>query len=351
MEGVGGTWMDSTTATRKGAGRLARENVERIWGILRSTPRSRAYPALGAVLALGTPAGLLLTTALAAGRVPTFAWALEEIARLPVPYAYLTLSTVAALAVLGYRFGRLFDRLLLLSNTDPLTRLLNRRRFGERVTEEMSRSRRYGHALSVLCVDIDRLKAINDGFGHKAGDRALVAVCRILLKNRRAIDAVARVGGDEFAVLLPETSAAETWALSERILTDVARYRDAFTGQLAVSIGISQLSATTGAESGAMLAAADAALYGAKATGGGHAVIAPAGGGASPGRPFVRSGYRSRDQSPSPHLASLGHPEVRTDLRTAISARRLSLGWDEPFAGRFEVGDTDPWRHGYQEGT
>ena len=242
---------------------------------LRSIPRSRSYPALGAVLALGAPAGLVLINAVVAGRVPTFAWALVEIARFPVTYAYLTFSTAAALAILGYRFGRLFDRLLLLSNTDPLTGLLNRRRFGERVVDETRRARRYGHALSVLCVDIDRLKAINDGFGHKAGDHALVAVCRVLLKNVRAIDAVARIGGDEFAVLLPDTSAGKTWALSQRILADVARHRDALTRRLAVSIGISELRATTDLESGGMLAAADAALYRAKAAGGGQAAIAP----------------------------------------------------------------------------
>jgi diguanylate cyclase (GGDEF)-like protein len=298
--GLGGTWTKSTTATGNGAGRLGREN-ERLWGILRSTPRSRSYPVLGAVLAFGTPAGLLLTTALAAGRVPTFAWAREEIARLPVTYAYLTLSTVAALAVFGYLFGRLFDRLLLLSNTDPLTGLLNRRCFGERVAEETRRNGRYGHALCVLCVDIDRLKEINDSFGHKAGDHALVAVCRILLNNTRAIDAVARMGGDEFAVLLPETSAGETWALSQRILTDVARYRYALTGRLAVSIGISQLCVTTDVESAGMLAAADTALYEAKAAGGGRAAIAQPEAGASPSRHVRRSGYRSRDQSP-PHV-------------------------------------------------
>ena len=247
----------------------------RLLDALRSAPRSRSYPALGAILALGTPVGLLLTSALAAGREPTPSWAQGEIGRFPVTYIYVTLSSVAALAVLGYRFGRSFDRLLIRSNTDPLTGLLNRRRFGECVSEEMKRSRRYDHASSLLCVDIDRLKVINDSFGHRAGDRALIGLSRILSKNVRAIDAVARVGGDEFAVLLPQTSASQTWALSQRILADVARYRDRATGPLAVSIGISELSTAADVESDGMLAAADAALYGAKAAGGGHAVIAP----------------------------------------------------------------------------
>jgi hypothetical protein len=76
--------MLTTTAAKGGrAGRQAQENLGRPSGLLQSTPRSRSYPALGALIALGTPAGLLVTTAMAAGGVPTFAWAREEIARLP----------------------------------------------------------------------------------------------------------------------------------------------------------------------------------------------------------------------------------------------------------------------------
>jgi diguanylate cyclase (GGDEF)-like protein len=241
---------------------------------LRSMPRERSYPVLGASLALGVPGGLLLTTALVAGRVPTSSWAQAEIGRFPVTYVYLTLSSIAALAALAYWCGRSFDRLLLLSNTDPLTGLLNRRRFGERVAEEVKRSRRYEHASSVLCVDIDRLKAINDAFGHKAGDRALREVGRILSKNTRAIDAVARLGGDEFAVLLPQTSATKALALSQRILAEVAGCRDSLDEPLAVAIGISELKPTTDAGSDGLLASADAALYRAKAAGGGRAVVA-----------------------------------------------------------------------------
>src|SRR5437867_13345343 len=111
--------------------------------------------------------GLLVVRALAGGRLPTFAWAAHDIAQLTATYAYVALSAIFFLGVAGGFFGRTFDRLLLLSNTDPLTGLLNRRRFGERLAEEIQRGRRSGHSLSVLCVDIDRLKAINDGRGHK----------------------------------------------------------------------------------------------------------------------------------------------------------------------------------------
>jgi diguanylate cyclase (GGDEF)-like protein len=241
---------------------------------LLAIPRERSYPLLGASLALGVPVGLLVTTALVAGRVPTSSWAQAEIGRFPVTYVYLTLSSVGALAALAYWCGRSFDRLLLLSNTDPLTGLLNRRRFGERVAEEAKRSRRYEHASAILCVDIDRLKAINDAFGHKAGDRALRDVGRILSGNTRAIDAVARLGGDEFAVLLPQTSATQALALSQRILAEVAGCRHRPDEPLAVSIGISELKPTGEAESDRLLASADDALYRAKAAGGGRAVIA-----------------------------------------------------------------------------
>lgn len=264
-----------TPSNGNGAGRLAREyeKVERAWSSLRSMPRSRLYPLVGVALALGAPVGLLFARTVSAGQVPTFAWVLAEVRHLPVAYTYVTFSTVVVLAFLGYVLGRWFDRVSLLSITDPLTGLFNRRHFGQRLVDEMRRGRRHGHATCVLCVDIDRLKAINDDLGHKAGDRALLAVCRALLKSVRAIDAVARVGGDEFAVLLPETSAAQASALSHRILTEVARHSHALTGKLAVSIGISELNASD-VESDDMLAAADAALYRAKAAGGGRVAIA-----------------------------------------------------------------------------
>jgi diguanylate cyclase (GGDEF)-like protein len=228
---------------------------------------------LGAIVALGAPVGLLVTRALESGRLPTPAWALAELEQLAATYAYVTISSAAVLAVLGGVLGRWFDRVRLLSITDPLTGLFNRRHFEQRLATEMQRGRRHGHLTCVLCADVDRLKAINDGRGHGAGDHALVALGHMLSRSVRAMDVVARVGGDEFAVLMPETSAVQALALSQRILTEIARHADPLAGDLAVSIGIAELGTTGNADSGDLMAAADAALYRAKTAGGARAVV------------------------------------------------------------------------------
>jgi diguanylate cyclase (GGDEF)-like protein len=262
-----------------------RGDIRRACGALSAMPRSRLYPVLGLSLALAAPVGLLVARAIAAGHLPTLAWTLADIAHLAPTYAYVGLSTVGASALLGYVLGRSFDRVRRLSITDPLTGVFNRRHFGHRVAQEVRRGWRQGYPTCLLCLDIDRLKAINDGYGHQAGDRAIVAMSEILARNVRDVDAVARTGGDEFAVLLAETSATQALALSRRILRAVARHSDATSGGLAVSIGITELGASEDVESVDLLAAGDAALYRAKAAGGGHAVFVLAGQyAASPGR-------------------------------------------------------------------
>jgi diguanylate cyclase (GGDEF)-like protein len=239
--------------------RRARKAAERVWRAVRSAPRSRLYPVLGMVLAVAAPAALLL------------AFGLPDTDDGKIAFLGVVYSTAVVFALLGHLLGSSFDEVRRLSITDPLTGLFNRRHFGRRLSEETKRAQRYGHAASVLCVDIDRLKAINDGFGHKAGDGALVAVGRALLDNVRSTDVVARIGGDEFAVLMPEASAAQASALSQRVLTEVAWQGDLRAGGLAISIGIAELNAASDVEPGDLLVAADDALYQAKAAGGGDA--------------------------------------------------------------------------------
>jgi len=219
--------------------------------------------------------GLPIARALDAGRVPTVAWLTSDIVRLPVTYGYVTTSALVVLGVFGWLLGRWCDRAERLSVTDPLTGVFNRRYFGERLLAETHRARRDGDSTCVLCLDLDRLKRINDASGHKAGDRALVSAARILSSSVRPTDVVARLGGDEFAVLLPKTTAGTGALIAERILSEVARHREAPASRFDVSIGIAELSDTGSSDD--VMAIADSALYRAKAEGGGHASIAQPG--------------------------------------------------------------------------
>jgi diguanylate cyclase (GGDEF)-like protein len=156
-------------------------------------------------------------------------------------------------------------RLLSLATSDPLTGLLNHRAFQERVESEVSRARRYGRPLSVMLMDLDHFKTINDAYGHQAGDAALMQAARLLEAGARAGDVLARIGGDEFAMLLPETSAQDVLPIAERWS---AEFRVAPVGvavELTMSAGVCDLEHANGSKE--LLRLADTALYWAKAHG------------------------------------------------------------------------------------
>ena len=151
--------------------------------------------------------------------------------------------------------------LLNLAITDPLTGLLNRRKFEEMLENEVARARRYG-PLSLLMIDLNLFKQVNDRFGHQAGDEVLKKAAELLRSCCRETDACARIGGDEFAVILPHTSAAAAALVRDRILKDTARTSlligDHELG-LSLSIGTATLTSETNAS--ALIAAADADMY------------------------------------------------------------------------------------------
>lgn len=155
--------------------------------------------------------------------------------------------------------------------TDHLTGLYNRRHFVNRAREEIERSLRYQHPLSLLMIDIDHFKHFNDRYGHATGDRVLQTVAGIFRRALRNVDLCARLGGEEFAILLPNTPAANARHVAERVRTTLSSYR--YTGlglppedNVTISIGVATcpLDATTLDD---LLELADKALYTAKSRG------------------------------------------------------------------------------------
>jgi diguanylate cyclase (GGDEF)-like protein len=115
------------------------------------------------------------------------------------------------------------DALMSFVNVDDVTTVYNRRFFNERLAAEVKRARRYGNPVSLLLVDLDNFKQVNDRFGHLDGDYALRQTGRLLRENTRENDLVCRFGGDEFAVILPESTNSEAYTLADRIRKAVGR--------------------------------------------------------------------------------------------------------------------------------
>ncbi|MDQ6888579.1 MAG: diguanylate cyclase [Gemmatimonadota bacterium] len=159
-----------------------------------------------------------------------------------------------------------------LALTDPLTMVLNRRALMDRLVSELERARRYGLVLSLLLIDLDHFKRVNDSFGHLAGDGVLKEVARILQRQARAVDYVARYGGEEFAVVLPETPLQGAVVAGERIRKRIGsqpilRGSDGPPLEVTVSIGIAALPSLRVNSAEDIIAVADEVLYRAKAQG------------------------------------------------------------------------------------
>jgi two-component system cell cycle response regulator len=162
-------------------------------------------------------------------------------------------------------------RLEALATTDPLTRVLNRRALVERLTAEVDRARRYDSGLTMLLIDVDHFKQINDTAGHLAGDSVLRQLGALLEDAVRKVDIVARYGGEEFVAILPETSSegGVTFAdrLRERIASQIFDVGVEQPVHLTVSIGIATITSEHVTSTEDLFARADEALYRAKAGG------------------------------------------------------------------------------------
>ncbi len=195
---------------------------------------------------------------------------------------------------------------------DELTGLYNFRYFKETLPRELGRAQRFGVSLSLIFIDLDSFKAYNDRFGHDAGNEALVRVAEVLLRSVRDIDSAFRYGGEEFAILLPDTQKYGALKLAERIVENVEKMKiDAPSqhGVLTISVGVASFPADA-ADGDFLLQAADSAMYRAKAAGKNIAI------------PYSTE----RRAYPRGACAFEGQCILRSNLQVPIEGRNLSQG-------------------------
>ena len=171
------------------------------------------------------------------------------------------------------RERRLIERLADAAQRDHLTGCLNRRGFEAALDQELERAKRTDVPLALVVCDLDHFKQLNDDHGHPAGDRVLVEVARVLAAGKRRIDTVARVGGEEFTLLLPGSDSHGAFVLAERLRQSIKEVLPSVVGfDLAASFGVAEFPAD-GRTAATVLSAADQALYAAKQLGRDRVVI------------------------------------------------------------------------------
>ena len=266
------TVSDSPQAHRYGAANQRRNGILRRPGA--AVPRAGrwGYAAAGFLLGTGAPAGaylLRLLLGIAEGSSP-----LDDMAAQSFFYLYSLIGTSLVFSVMGYLEGARVESLRKsqrfyhdLSELDPTTGLLNARAFEERFSRASDRSRAYEGNLSLLLLDVDHLKSINDRLGHEAGTAALRHIATILLHCKRDDDEAARWGGDEFTILMEGADEEAATRLAASIVeTTRATPLRMRGGEVEVLVSVGVASQIPGAAQN-LFAVADAALYEAKRKG------------------------------------------------------------------------------------
>jgi diguanylate cyclase (GGDEF)-like protein len=231
------------------------------------------YPLIGLLLGIAAPLGALLIRAVVwpevrasiAGDVRSHAFF----------YGYELIGTSAAFALAGWAAGARAERLeeaenfyQTLAEHDALTGLYNERAFRDRYSRAIDRCSRMAQPLALLLIDMDQLKKINDRYGHRAGNKAIIHVANALRDSKRSTDSAARWGGDEFAILLEGADENAMRRVAEGVLERVRTKAVPFTrGQLVTSVSIGAAFSMQPTPDVDLFADADRALYAAKRAG------------------------------------------------------------------------------------
>ena len=191
------------------------------------------------------------------------------------PFDLAMMESIGNQAGIAIQNAHLFAEVNQLAVTDPLTRLYNRRYFFNLARVELERARRYGHHLSIIMLDIDLFKRVNDTYGHLGGDEVLVHVAETIRNTLRQVDLAARYGGEEMVILLPETDLISAFKTAERLCQAIHDLKVQFNGQeisVTVSVGVSSYENQNFIDVSKMLDQADQAMYHAKESGRNRAV-------------------------------------------------------------------------------
>ena len=230
------------------------------------------YTLIGLLLGTGAPVGAIVLRFLFMDTVR--AAPLADLTANRFFYSYELIGSCVLFMIAGYVAGVRAERLReaesfyhSLSEHDALTGLFNARAFRSRYGRLLERSARTGAPLSLLLIDVDHLKMVNDRYGHTTGNKVLMHVANALREAKRAEDSAARWGGDEFAILLEGADAPSALRVAENVLTNVKEKPVPFARGLTATVTIGACTAPRVESSSDLFAAADRALYGAKREG------------------------------------------------------------------------------------